>query len=226
MYTLLIFDWDGTLLDSQARIVASMQAAALEAGQQALSADAVRDIIGLGLPEAIRKLIPGIADGDLQKVREGYIHHFMDQNDTPMQFFAGAEQGLRALKAQGYRLAVATGKSRRGLDKVLRETGIADLFEITRCADETASKPDPLMLNEILSETGVAQAQALMIGDTEYDLEMAQNAKIDSVGVSYGVHSVERLLACHPQKIIHQFSELTNWLADNSFDCRTSKENV
>lgn len=212
MYKLLIFDWDGTLIDSQARIISSMQAAATELGHPPLHDDAVRNIIGLGLPEAIRELLPAIEDPALDMMRERYAHHFLEQNQIPTELYPGVESSLRSLHDKGYRLAVATGKSRRGLDRVLEQTGLGPLFELTRCADETRSKPDPLMLHEILEETGLASTEALMIGDTEYDLEMGRRAAMDRVAVSYGAHHLSRLQRFHPVLEVHHFPELETWL--------------
>ncbi|KEA61903.1 hypothetical protein ADIMK_4050 [Marinobacterium lacunae] len=212
MYKLLIFDWDGTLIDSQARIIASMQAAAAELGHEALCPEAVRNIIGLGLPEAIRALIPEIDPDGIELMRERYAHHFLFQNDTPTELYPGVSDTLARLRDRGYRLAVATGKSRRGLDRVLEETGLGGLFEITRCADETKSKPDPCMLIEILDETGVQAGEALMIGDTEYDLEMGSRIKMPTVAVSYGAHHLDRLKPYRPETEIHHFPELEIWL--------------
>lgn len=212
MYSLLIFDWDGTLIDSQSRIIACMQRAALEAGQPGLADEAVREIIGLGLPEAIRALIPGICDTDMETVRGHYVKHFLDEEQSSSPLYPGVETSLASLHDKGYRLAVATGKSRRGLDRVLEQTGLGELFETTRCADETRSKPHPQMLAEILDETGVDVSRALMIGDTEYDLNMAQNIGMDRAGVSYGAHAIERLLALDPVFRIDDFPELEQWL--------------
>lgn len=214
MYKLLIFDWDGTLIDSQARIIASMQTAAEELGHEPLGSEAVRNIIGLGLPEAIRALIPSIDEPALEQMRDRYAHHFLVQNETPTELYPGVEKTLYRLKEQGYRLAVATGKSRRGLDRVLEQTQLGPLFEITRCADETRSKPHPLMLNQILAETGVAASDAVMVGDTEYDLEMGTHAGVGTVAVSYGAHHLDRLRGHKPLTEIHHFPELEIWLKD------------
>lgn len=214
MFKLLIFDWDGTLIDSQARIIASMQAAAVELGHEPLCPEAVRNIIGLGLPEAIRELIPCIDVPALDQMRERYAHHFLVQNETPTELYPGVERTLAALKQQGYRMAVATGKSRRGLDRALEETGLAELFEITRCADETRSKPDPLMLHQILAEMAVPADEAIMVGDTEYDLEMGSRAGVPTVAVSYGAHHLDRLRFHKPLTEIHHFPELQIWLQE------------
>ncbi len=213
MYSLLIFDWDGTIIDSTARIVSCLQQAAKDVGLPDLQAHAAKDIIGLGLPEAIRVLYPDITPEHLEQMRSRYVHYYMHEDKTPTALFPGVKQTLEHLHQQGYRLAVATGKTRAGLAKVMAETGLGWLFEISRCADETASKPNPLMLNEILQETGVDIASAVMIGDTEFDLSMAAQAGMDCMAVSYGAHSLERLQQYKPVLEIHSFSEIGSWLA-------------
>ncbi|WP_027856060.1 HAD family hydrolase [Marinobacterium jannaschii] len=217
MYKLLIFDWDGTIIDSAGRIVSSMQSAARDLGLPELTDDAVRNIIGLGLPEAIRILVPGIDDGSLEKLRQLYSKYYITDDPTPAELFPGVKHSLESLHARGYRLAVATGKSRRGLDRVFADTGLGWLFEASRCADETTSKPDPHMLQEILQETGVKASDAVMIGDTEYDLDMGVRASMDVIGVSYGVHHQDRLKAFDPVLIAHRFVELEQWL-----ECQSS----
>lgn len=213
-YELLIFDWDGTLIDSAARIVSSFQNAARELGYRIPTDDAVRDIIGLGLPEAIAKVMPELDKDGIDRMRGGYSQQFLHEDQTPVNLFDQVEAGLEQLAQSGYRLAVATGKSRRGLDRVLADTGLGAFFEHTRCADETCSKPDPQMLHELLTVTGVPASRSLMIGDTEYDLEMAHRAGVPSVAVHYGVHSPERLKVWKPQLEIGHFSDLVNWLVD------------
>lgn len=211
-YRLLIFDWDGTLIDSQARIVSSFQGTTRELGLRIPSDESVRDIIGLGLPEAILKVMPECDAATRELIRQGYSRHYLEIDQTPTALFCGAFDGLGLLKQQGYRLAVATGKSRRGLDRVLADTELVDHFELTKCADETASKPDPLMLHEILEETGLAAEEVLMIGDTSYDLDMARRAGIDRVAMSYGVHEVVDLQTFEPLHVFDHFNELVDWL--------------
>lgn len=212
-YRLLIFDWDGTLMDSEARIVACMQAAARDVGWSALSRDSVRDIIGLGLPEAITRLCPGMADDQAEALRLRYAHHFVAADTTPMEFFAGVEAGIHRLRDnERTRLAVATGKSRRGLDRVFGATGCGAWFHASRTADETLSKPHPRMLEELLAETGIGVDEALMVGDTEYDMEMARALGMDRIAVTYGVHARERLAACAPVFTAETFPELIDWL--------------
>lgn len=212
MYKLLIFDWDGTIIDSEARIIASMQAAAQELGHDELLPEAIRNIIGLGLPEAIRALIPRLDNAAVELMRQRYSHQFVSRDQTPARLYPGAEETLKRLKTRGYRLAVATGKSRRGLNRVLTQTGLGELFETTRCADETCSKPDPRMLQEILEETGMGPEEAVMIGDTEYDLEMGRRIGMGRVAVSYGAHELERLRRYDPLVEIHRFPEIELWL--------------
>ena len=212
MYDLLIFDWDGTIIDSEASIINSMQAAARDLTIDEPADAAVRNIIGLGLPEAIRMLFPEADEKFVMNLRERYVHHFLSADPTRSSLFPGVRETLLNLHKEGFRLAVATGKSRRGLNRVLEDTQLGKLFEITKCADETASKPDPLMLEEILFVTDVQVSRAVMIGDTEYDLEMGHRAKMDTVAVSYGAHAMERLTRWNPVKEIDEFVELQSWL--------------
>ncbi|WP_293268830.1 HAD-IIIA family hydrolase [Neptunomonas sp.] len=212
MYSLLIFDWDGTVIDSTARIVSSMQSAARDLDLRHLQDHEAREIIGLGLPEAIQALYPGIDNHLLVSMRERYVYHYMEGDNTPTSLFPGVQKTLESLHKKGYRLAVATGKSRHGLDRVLADTGLGWLFEITRCADETTSKPHPHMLEEILKGSGLDATDAVMIGDTEFDLEMGVNAGMDTIAVSYGAHHIDRLKQYKPVLEMHAFSELETWL--------------
>ncbi|OGT88623.1 MAG: HAD family hydrolase [Gammaproteobacteria bacterium RIFOXYA12_FULL_61_12] len=215
-YQLLVFDWDGTLMDSEAKIVACMQAAFVDLGMEAPSRNAVRDIIGLGLREAIQSVYPGAGDGLVDDLFQGYRRHFLGEDNTPSQLFPGVEETLEQLDRAGYLLSVATGKGRRGLDKVLDETGLGRFFIATRCADETFSKPHPEMLNQLIDFAGVEPRDVLMIGDTEYDLQMAANAGTDSLAVSYGAHEVERLLNHRPVGCLDAISELPGYLASQT----------
>jgi phosphoglycolate phosphatase len=212
-YRLVIFDWDGTLMDSAARIVACMQAAARDAGWGHLEDGAVRDIIGLGLPEAIDRLCPGIDAERFELLRSRYAYHFVEGDSTPMAFFDGVEAGIARLREhRARRLAVATGKSRRGLDRVFRESDSAGWFHASRTADETRSKPHPQMLEELLVELDVPVEEAVMVGDTEYDLEMARALGMDRVAVTWGVHAPERLAASRPVYTAGAMAELFDWL--------------
>ena len=212
-YRVLIFDWDGTLVDSIGRIVESMQVAALQCGLPPCDEAAVRGIIGLALPQAIAVLYPGLADEVLiEAVRRAYSEHYLALEVQPSALYPGVAQALGEFREAGYRLAVATGKGRRGLDRVLAGQGWEDFFDVTRCADETASKPDPLMIHEILAHCGARPEQAVMVGDSVFDLQMAQRAGVDGVAVTYGAQSAQVLQGCRPRLAIDHFSELAHWL--------------
>ncbi|WP_024658391.1 HAD-IA family hydrolase [Pseudomonas syringae USA007] len=211
-YDLLIFDWDGTLADSVGRIVLSMRVAAVEGGLEVRDDSAIKGIIGLGLPEAIRTLYPQISDSHLVEFRQHYADSYMAMDNEPSPLFDGVVESMLAFREDGYRLAVATGKARRGLDRVLKANGWLDYFDITRAADETASKPDPLMLNEIMAHCDVAPQRSLMIGDASFDLLMARNAGMDSVAVGYGAQPLDSLREFGPRLAIEHFSELRTWL--------------
>ena len=208
-YDLVIFDWDGTLFDSVGQIVESLQFAAKKF-EQPLTDEAAKSIIGLGLPEVMQILFPQVPHLQ-QQILECYAQHYVDHSHHDA-WFAGVAELLQALKAQGKHLAVATGKSRKGLDRVLKQTNSVALFDITRAASETKSKPDPLMLQEILEHTGVAANRAIMVGDTSYDLEMAQNIHMPRIGVSYGVHSIETLQRFDPLAIVNSVDDLAKLL--------------
>ena len=207
-YDLVIFDWDGTLMDSTGRIIACMHLAGADLALPLLADEAVRNIIGLGLPEAIRVLYPGIADPQLELMRERYAVHFIAAERTPCALYPGAREMLDALLAAGARLAVATGKSRRGLDRVWASSGLGGLFHGSRCADETHSKPHPAMVEELLAELAVPAERALVVGDTSFDLEMARSAGVDRIAVSYGAHPVETLWNYQPLAVIDALPQL------------------
>jgi phosphoglycolate phosphatase len=211
---LLIFDWDGTLMDSEARIVACMQAAAADLNLAIPSLESTRNIIGLGLKEAVMTLFPWLDETRLVKMAQHYRHHFLRGNETPSTLFPGVDETIRKLANRGYLLAVATGKGRHGLDLALESTGLMDYFHATRCADETFSKPHPEMLLQILDQLAVSPQNALMIGDTEYDLQMANNAGVKGVAVSYGVHPLEKLLVHDPLIYLHDIREICDWLEE------------
>lgn len=213
-YKLIIFDWDGTLMDSKSRIVSCIQAACQDVGIAAPSADHARDVIGLGLNEACRIVLPDLDDDVRLRVKERYHYYFHGAVIAPAQLFAGARTMLHDLYHRGYPLAIATGMSRTGLDTILLETGLAAYFQITRCVDESASKPDPLMLHQLLEHFELQPKQAVMIGDTEYDLEMAHNAGMDALAVSYGVHEPERLLPHKPLACFDSIPKMHRWLKE------------
>lgn len=209
---LLIFDWDGTLSDSKAKITRAMQMAAIDLGWEPLADHFIHDIIGLGLPEAIHRLYPGVHVSDRVRLRDAYAARFLMLDEArPSDFFPGVKETLESLKQQGHILTVATGKSRKGLDRIFGVLGLTGFFHATRCADETASKPDPLMLRELLDEFGVAAGEAVMIGDTEFDMEMARQIGMPRIAVSYGAHHVGRLHAYEPALCLDRFDELLGW---------------
>jgi phosphoglycolate phosphatase len=210
---LFIFDWDGTLMDSTRKIVAAMQAAVAELGWPHRSADAIRDIIGLGLPEAIEYLFPDAPPTDRRSLQAAYVRHFLEADQQPCEFFPGALATLGQLKERGHLLAVATGKSRRGMQRVLGQLDMHDYFHASRCADETRSKPHPLMLHELLAELRATSADAVMIGDTEFDMAMARSAGMARIAVGFGAHAVERLLPYAPALVIDELQQLLDWPA-------------
>ncbi len=211
---LLIFDWDGTLMDSVMHIVGSMRSAIQQLGLEPRQEEDMKNVIGLGMHEAIYMLYPEFKNQDFANhFTAAYRTHFFSEN-APQSLFEGVVETLETLQQRGYQLAIATGKSRHGLDKVLAETGIGSLFVESRCADETRSKPDPLMLEEILASLDVKPQQAVMIGDTEYDMDMAARADVHRLGVSYGVHEKRRLQKYQPLHILDNISELPNCLND------------
>lgn len=212
MYELLVFDWDGTLMDSIASIVACTRATLEDLDLPPLPDEMIRGTIGLGLRETMEILCPGGGDETYGRVLECYRKHWLATwRDRPV-LFEGVREMLEALVEDGYLLAVATGKSRRGLDFVLTETGLADLFHATRTVDEAFSKPHPKMLLDILDELGVPPGSAMMIGDTTYDLEMARSALTASVGVCTGSHAREELLRFEPLICLERVVELREWL--------------
>jgi len=199
-------------MDSVAKIVRCFTAAMDDVGAPLPGADATRHVIGLGLAEAVTLLLPGADDATRGRVVDRYREHFLHIDRTEMPLFPGVREGLEALVARGCLLAVATGKARRGLDRVLRDTGLAHLFSATRCADEAFSKPHPRMLEDILERTGVEAGRALMVGDTTYDMMMAHHAGMDCLAVTYGVHGRELLREHSPLACLDSFSEVFAWL--------------
>ncbi|MHB8455133.1 MAG: HAD-IA family hydrolase [Acidiferrobacterales bacterium] len=211
-FDLIVFDWDGTLMDSERKIVRCMSAAAADLGITDPGTDAIRHIIGLGLTEAMQQLFPEAAPAIHLQLTERYREHFLRLDQTHMPLFPGVEDGLAGLAQAGFLLAVATGKARRGLDRVLDETGTRHYFAATRCSDEAFSKPHPKMLEDILDHTGAIRERTLMVGDTVYDMQMARNAGVAGLAVSYGVHSRTQLLECRPLDCVDSFTAVCAWL--------------
>ncbi len=199
-------------MDSIDRIVTSMQRAFVDIGLTCPANDDVREIIGLSLSNAIERLVPSANESMLEQISDRYRHHFVDASEIPMPMFPYAIKMLESLKQRGYLLAVATGKARRGLDRVFQDINCHHLFDATRCADETKSKPHPRMLNEITQELNVSAEQTLMVGDTEFDMVMASNAGVDAIGVSYGVHERQRLLKNKALACVDSIEQLHDWL--------------
>lgn len=207
-----IFDWDGTLVDSVEHIAESLHQAATELGYPALERDAYRNIIGLGMVEALEMLYPGISREQMNEIRQGYGRYFFARETTPQQVFAGMTDVLVDLRGAGIGCAVATGKSRRGLEGALVSSGLGPHFELTRCADETRSKPDPAMLVEILKHYGLRPENAIMVGDTIYDMEMAQRIGMPAVGVEWGVHDRDALGRFDPVAVVNSVAGLRSVL--------------
>lgn len=209
---LLVFDWDGTLMDSEARIVDCMERALVDLNLPPMHRDTLKDVIGLGLKEAIQQLMPELDEIMVQQFIERYRTHFLSEQQCPTKLFPGALETLHTLSQQGHMLAIATGKARRGLDRSLHDSGCGDLFVASRCADECFSKPHPQMLLEIMTLLDTSPEQTLMIGDTEYDMLMAQNAGAHALAVSYGVHERSRLLQHGPLECLDDIRDIISWL--------------
>ena len=211
-YELVVFDWDGTLMDSTRVIAASLQDACRDVGIAVPTDRDARYVIGLNLADSFNHVAPGLDDAGRQRLAERYRHHFLAR-EGEMPLYDGVREMLQDRRVRGRRLAVATGKARRGLDRALEATGLRDCFEATRCADEGFAKPHPDMLLMLLDITGVAARSALMVGDTTHDLELAANAGVDAVAVSYGAHD-EDLLATRPARArCASVPQLHRWLA-------------
>lgn len=207
---LFIFDWDGTLVDSTGVITEAMDNAIQNLGFERKSESAIRNIIGLGLPEAIKALMPELSPTERNLLKEEYAKVFVALDSAkPAQFFPLVKETLDRIKDSEHLLAVATGKSRRGLNRVMQSLNMEEYFQASRCADESRSKPDPLMLLQILEQLGQSVDNAVMIGDSEYDLAMAKNLGMRGIGVTYGVHSEQQLKKHHPLACVDCISELS-----------------
>jgi phosphoglycolate phosphatase len=210
-FDLIVFDWDGTLFDSTALIVRCIQDGCRDLGVKVPSDTAAAYVIGLGLQDALRHAVPDLPAERYPELGLRYRqHYFARQHELSM--FPGTLEMLQALKAREHCLAVATGKGRRGLDEALAHAQLRGLFDGTRTADETASKPDPRMLHELMQEFGAEPGRTLMIGDTTHDLQLALNAGTPRVAVSYGAHDHESFGEFEPLAIAHSTRELHDWL--------------
>ena len=214
-FDLIVFDWDGTLMDSAAAIVRAMQAAARDLDLPPPPDERARYVIGLGLGDALRHAIPELEEAAYPRMVERYRHHYLS-SDHELSLFEGVDALIDALAGRGHLLAVATGKSRLGLNRALGHTGLGRYFHATRCADECFSKPHPAMLEELMDELGAVPERTLMIGDTTHDLQMAKNARTAGLAVSFGAHPVAALEAEAPLACVHAPRELARWLLENA----------
>ncbi|MDX3774040.1 HAD-IA family hydrolase [Chromatiaceae bacterium AAb-1] len=206
--SLVIFDWDGTVMDSVGRIVSSMRNAAALSGVAVPDEHTVKQIIGLSLEPALDKLFPDADSALRQQLFEHYRDQYVLHNTTPAPLFSGAEDVFRQLRQRNVLLAVATGKARRGLQRIFEETGLGSYFITTRCADEAQSKPHPDMLQQILAELNMTAQQAVMIGDTSHDMKMAQAIEMPRIGITHGVHGYDVLSQYQPAAVINSLPEL------------------
>ena len=214
-FDLVVFDWDGTLFDSTALIVRCIQAACRDIGVDVPSDAQAAYVIGLGLHDALQHAVPGLPKERYPELGLRYRHHYFARQHE-LVLFPGTLEMLAALKARNHWLAVATGKNRRGLDEALHTVQLKGVFDGTRTADETAGKPHPRMLLELMREFGAEPERTLMIGDTTHDLQLAANAGTASVAVSYGAHEPEAFAALAPLHVAHSTDELHRWLMDHA----------
>ncbi len=214
-FDLIVFDWDGTLFDSTALIVRCIQSACADIGVTVPSAERAAYVIGLGLRDALQHAVPGLPESRYPELGQRYRHHYMASQHA-LLLFDGTLAMLQALKRRNHWLAVATGKSRKGLDEALHDVRLLGVFDATRTADETAGKPNPLMLQQLMREFGADPARTLMIGDTSHDLQLAINAGTASVGVSFGAHQAEALSALAPLHVAHSTADLEAWLLQHA----------
>lgn len=212
---MIVFDWDGTLMDSTAVIASSIQAACRDLNLPVPSDESARHVIGMGLVQALQHAVPDAPAHLYEPLAERYRHHFLAQDES-IPLYAGAAETVAELHDAGYTLAVATGKSSKGLQRALDSSGLRRYFRATRTADQTFSKPHPAMLLELMEELGVDAARVLMIGDTTHDLQMAINAGVAAVGLTHGAHPAEQLGALQPLALLDDFDELRAWLKGNA----------
>lgn len=210
-YSLIVFDWDGTLLDSAAEIVECIQQASREMGLPVPDAERARHVIGLGLHDSLRIAVPDLPVESYGEFAALYRKNFLAREES-MRLFTGVRELLAALRQREHLLAVATGKSRRGLDRALEASALGTHFAASRCGDETHPKPHPAMLLELMERLAVDPARVLMIGDTSHDLQMAKNAGVDALGVTYGAHPASALQALAPRACVASVKELRSWL--------------
>ena len=214
-YELIVFDWDGTLMDSAGAIVRAIQASARDLGLPEPSDARARHVIGLGLQEALSYAVPELDPAAYPLMVERYRHHYLSA-DHQLELFPGSFELIEGLAGSGRLLGVATGKSRKGLDRALAHSGLGAFFHATRCADECFSKPHPQMLEEVMAECGVLPERTLMIGDTTHDLDMARNAGVDALAVGFGAHPQEVLRQAEHLALVESTAALAGWLQANA----------
>ncbi len=214
-FDLIVFDWDGTLVDSARTIVDALQAASVDAGLEPPRDSVARSVIGLGLKEAMHALFPHADQSQAQVLVERYRNHYY-LRDSDVSLFDGVAEAIPELEAHGFLLAVATGKGRNGLNRSFEATGLKSYFHASRCADECFSKPHPQMLHELMNELDVLPERTVMVGDAPFDLQMAQNAGVASLGAAYGAQPLENLLPYSPLACFNSFTKLRLWLALNA----------
>ena len=211
LFELVIFDWDGTLMDSASRIVCCLQQAAADVELKVPDDTQARQVIGLNLNDCLKQLFGQLSRQQINHYIERYRYHFYHPQAKTMNMFDGVLDGLSKLDQKGILLAVATGKGRQGLEPILNEYDLHGLFTITRCADEAFGKPHPQMLFDILEFTGINVNNAVMVGDTSYDLQMANNASMKAIAVEYGMHDASKLEQYKPIQSFSSFTQLMNW---------------
>jgi phosphoglycolate phosphatase len=214
-YDLIVFDWDGTLANSTQLIVDAICQASVDVDLPVPSQEAASGIIGLGLREALLELFGPITEPTIAALTARYAHYYHAREDD-IPLFAGVADTVQHLHSKGIALGVATGKGRNGLNKALDRSGIKHYFHATRCVDECHSKPHPQMLWQLMEEVGASPENTLMIGDTSFDMQMAQNANVDRIGLSFGAHPLERLLPHAPLAHFDEFTKLQQWLIMNA----------
>lgn len=210
-YSAVVFDWDGTVMDSAHSIVISMQSACADMGLPVPDAEQARWVIGLSLESALYRAVPTLTAEQLPQFVESFRQHYL-QKDGELYLFDGILELFSEIRQHQAEMAVATGKSRKGLDRALERLQLQDHFRVTRCADESVSKPDPAMLLEIMEELSLPPERVLMVGDTTHDLEMAARAGVDSVAVTYGAHDPATLSAARPTAMVSNVVQLRSWL--------------
>ena len=212
-FDLIVFDWDGTLLDSAGAIAHAIQASCRDLGLPEPSDEQARYVIGLGLGDALRHAVPALQPTDYPRMSERYRHHFLAR-DHELELFEGVPQLIAELAGRGHLLGVATGKSRAGLNRALAHTGLGVHFHATRCVDECFSKPHPAMLEQLMDELGAVPERTLMVGDTTHDMQMAKNAGVAGLAVSFGAHPAAALEAERPLACVHTPADMVRWLLE------------